>query len=249
MAGGGFVSASGESHFEAKITFAVIISCIMAATGGLMFGYDIGISGGVTSMPSFLEKFFPEVYRKIQDHGVDSNYCKYDNQTLQLFTSSLYLAALVATMSKVLKVFVVFLDLCVVSSDVSEFSVNAQPSISLTLSSTHTPNSPMPLHTTPQPPSIVVPATSLFYCNYIPTTSRRVDGFQNQGFRGNEGGNDGAAVPVTGQQPHGGGIMGNEGVGGASVDVIVPGDTILFVGDLYWWTIDAEPKAGLSMRL
>lgn len=88
--------------------------------------------------------------------------------------------------SKVLKVFVVFLDLCVVSSDVSEFSVNAQPSISLTLSSTHTPNSPMPLHTTPQPPSIVVPATSLFYCNYIPTTSRRVDGFQNQGFRGNE---------------------------------------------------------------
>ncbi|KAH1139975.1 hypothetical protein AAZX31_10G236900 [Glycine max] len=98
MAGGGFVSASGESHFEAKITFAVIISCIMAATGGLMFGYDIGISGGVTSMPSFLEKFFPEVYRKIQDHGVDSNYCKYDNQTLQLFTSSLYLAALVATM-------------------------------------------------------------------------------------------------------------------------------------------------------
>jgi len=45
MAGGGFVSASGESHFEAKITFAVIISCIMAATGGLMFGYDIGISG------------------------------------------------------------------------------------------------------------------------------------------------------------------------------------------------------------
>ncbi|KAK7357489.1 hypothetical protein VNO80_16777 [Phaseolus coccineus] len=54
--------------------------------------------GGVTSMPSFLEHFFPDVYKKIQEHGVDSNYCKYDNQTLQLFTSSLYLAALVATM-------------------------------------------------------------------------------------------------------------------------------------------------------
>ncbi|KAK7401288.1 hypothetical protein VNO78_12660 [Psophocarpus tetragonolobus] len=98
MAGGGFVSASGEVHFEAKITFAVIISCILAATGGLMFGYDIGISGGVTSMPSFLQQFFPEVYLKIQNHGADSNYCKYDNQSLQLFTSSLYLAALVATM-------------------------------------------------------------------------------------------------------------------------------------------------------
>ncbi|OIV90522.1 hypothetical protein TanjilG_32399 [Lupinus angustifolius] len=99
MAGGGFASAGGgETHFEAKITFTVIISCIMAATGGLMFGYDIGISGGVTSMPSFLQKFFPEVYKKTLVHGIESNYCKYDNQYLQLFTSSLYLAALVATM-------------------------------------------------------------------------------------------------------------------------------------------------------
>ncbi|ESW15226.1 hypothetical protein PHAVU_007G055200 [Phaseolus vulgaris] len=98
MAGGGFASTSGDVNFEAKITYTVIISCIMAATGGLMFGYDIGISGGVTSMPSFLQHFFPDVYKKIQEHGVDSNYCKYDNQTLQLFTSSLYLAALVATM-------------------------------------------------------------------------------------------------------------------------------------------------------
>ncbi|CAJ1977234.1 unnamed protein product [Sphenostylis stenocarpa] len=97
MAGGAFASGSGDVHFEAKITYTVIISCIMAATGGLMFGYDIGISGGVTSMPSFLEHFFPDVYKKIQEHGVDSNYCKYDNQSLQLFTSSLYLAALVAT--------------------------------------------------------------------------------------------------------------------------------------------------------
>ncbi|ESW15229.1 hypothetical protein PHAVU_007G055500, partial [Phaseolus vulgaris] len=97
MAGGGFASVAGDVNFEAKITYTVIISCIMAATGGLMFGYDIGISGGVTSMPSFLQHFFPDVYKKIQEHGVDSNYCKYDNQTLQLFTSSLYLAALVAT--------------------------------------------------------------------------------------------------------------------------------------------------------
>jgi hypothetical protein len=45
MAGGGFTTSSSDVVFEAKITFAVIISCIMAATGGLMFGYDIGISG------------------------------------------------------------------------------------------------------------------------------------------------------------------------------------------------------------
>lgn len=49
-------------------------------------------------MPSFLQRFFPEVYIRTQQHGEESNYCKYDNQNLQLFTSSLYLAALVAAM-------------------------------------------------------------------------------------------------------------------------------------------------------
>lgn len=47
-------------------------------------------------MPHFLKKFFPVVYRRTQQ-GDDSNYCKYDNQGLQLFTSSLYLAGLTAT--------------------------------------------------------------------------------------------------------------------------------------------------------
>lgn len=48
MAGGGLaapVNGAGGVVFEAKITPIVIISCIMAATGGLMFGYDVGISG------------------------------------------------------------------------------------------------------------------------------------------------------------------------------------------------------------
>ncbi|CAN1168279.1 Sugar transport protein 13 [Linum perenne] len=49
----------------------------MAATGGLMFGYVVGVSGGVTSMPPFLEKFFPVVHRKTQDQSqTNSNYCK-----------------------------------------------------------------------------------------------------------------------------------------------------------------------------
>lgn len=45
MAGGGMVASRGGTEFEAKITPIVIISCIMAATGGLMFGYDVGVSG------------------------------------------------------------------------------------------------------------------------------------------------------------------------------------------------------------
>lgn len=84
-------------EFEARITPYVIMTCIMAASGGLMFGYDIGISGGVTSMNDFLEKFFPAVYRKKNEIKDNDPYCKYDNQGLQLFTSSLYLAGLVAT--------------------------------------------------------------------------------------------------------------------------------------------------------
>lgn len=53
--------------------------------------------GGVTSMNSFLEKFFPSVYRKKELDKSTNQYCKYDSQTLTMFTSSLYLAALVAS--------------------------------------------------------------------------------------------------------------------------------------------------------
>lgn len=49
-------------------------------------------------MDEFLLKFFPSVYRKSNDESSDSNqYCKFDSQLLTLFTSSLYLAALIAS--------------------------------------------------------------------------------------------------------------------------------------------------------
>lgn len=54
------------------------------------------MAGGVTSMDDFLKKFFVKVYERKQ-HAHENNYCKYDNQFLQLFTSCLYLAALVAS--------------------------------------------------------------------------------------------------------------------------------------------------------
>ncbi|CAA2953624.1 sugar transport 8-like [Olea europaea subsp. europaea] len=84
----------GGQDFPAKLTTQVVVCSIIAAFGGLMFGYDIGISGGVTSMDDFLLKFFPVVYTK-KHRAKENNYCKYDNQLLQLFTSSLYLAAVV----------------------------------------------------------------------------------------------------------------------------------------------------------
>lgn len=55
-------------------------------------------TGGVTAMDDFLVKFFPHVYNKKHSGTLnESHYCKYDDQGLQLFTSSLYLASLVAT--------------------------------------------------------------------------------------------------------------------------------------------------------
>ena len=47
-------------------------------------------------MDDFLREFFPTVLKK-KHEDKESNYCKYDNQGLQLFTSSLYLAGLTAT--------------------------------------------------------------------------------------------------------------------------------------------------------
>lgn len=48
-------------------------------------------------MEPFLKKFFPEVYRKMKEDTEISNYCKFDSQLLTSFTSSLYVAGLVAS--------------------------------------------------------------------------------------------------------------------------------------------------------
>ncbi|GMH31460.1 hypothetical protein Nepgr_033303 [Nepenthes gracilis] len=97
MAGLAIISRGGSGGGGGRITWFVILSCMMAAMGGLLFGYDIGISGGVTSMGPFLRKFFPEVYRRMEGHTDISNYCKFNSQLLTAFTSSLYVAGLVAT--------------------------------------------------------------------------------------------------------------------------------------------------------
>ncbi|CAA2938411.1 sugar transport 1-like [Olea europaea subsp. europaea] len=85
------------AKYPGKLTWYVVITLMAAAMGGLIFGYDIGISGGVTSMAPFLKKFFPSVYHKQMDDTSTNQYCKFDSQILTLFTSSLYLAALVAS--------------------------------------------------------------------------------------------------------------------------------------------------------
>ncbi|ESW08241.1 hypothetical protein PHAVU_009G030700 [Phaseolus vulgaris] len=100
MAGGVFPVDSSPitNDSVAKITLSIVITCIVAASSGLLFGYDLGISGGVTTMVPFLEKFFPDILRKIGGSEVNM-YCVYDSQVLTLFTSSLYLAGLVSSLA------------------------------------------------------------------------------------------------------------------------------------------------------
>ncbi|KAJ4708499.1 Sugar transport protein [Melia azedarach] len=100
MAGGGFTGGGDlkRAHlYEYRITSYFVVACIVAAMGGSLFGYDLGVSGGVTSMDDFLKDFFPKVYKRKQEHLNETDYCKYDNQILTLFTSSLYFAGLVST--------------------------------------------------------------------------------------------------------------------------------------------------------
>ncbi|XP_022863739.1 hexose carrier protein HEX6-like [Olea europaea var. sylvestris] len=93
----GLAIQSEGAEYAGKITWFVVLSCMVAATGGIIFGYDLGISGGLTSMESFLKEFFPRVYKKMKEDTKTSNYCKFDSQLLTLFTSSLYVAGLISS--------------------------------------------------------------------------------------------------------------------------------------------------------
>ena len=83
---------------EQKLNGYVISVALLAASGGLLFGYDLGVTGGVESMESFQKQFFPSVYEAEQDNSTTTSpYCTYDSASLQLFTSVLFLAGLVAS--------------------------------------------------------------------------------------------------------------------------------------------------------
>lgn len=56
----------------------------LQASGGLMFGYDNGVSGGVSNMNPFLRKFYPSVLAKKLAGNNASPYCKVCSTQLRL---------------------------------------------------------------------------------------------------------------------------------------------------------------------
>ncbi|GAB4823874.1 hypothetical protein N2152v2_010920 [Parachlorella kessleri] len=99
MAGGAIVASGGasrSSEYQGGLTAYVLLVALVAACGGLLLGYDNGVTGGVASMEQFERKFFPDVYEKKQQVVETSPYCTYDNPKLQLFVSSLFLAGLIS---------------------------------------------------------------------------------------------------------------------------------------------------------
>ncbi|XP_044453350.1 sugar transport protein MST1 isoform X1 [Triticum aestivum] len=98
MAAGGFVAGDSRvQEYGGRMTFSVVVTSLMAASCGLIFGYDSGVTGGVTQMESFLSKFFPEVQSRMKSPKRDA-YCKYDNQWLTAFTSSLFIAGTLSSL-------------------------------------------------------------------------------------------------------------------------------------------------------
>ncbi|XP_051142681.1 hexose carrier protein HEX6-like [Andrographis paniculata] len=88
--------AAGE-YYNGKITWFVLLSSIVAAFGGMIFGYASTVTGGVMTMKPFLKKFFPRIYANMEEDVTTSNYCKFDSQILTLFGSSIFISGLISS--------------------------------------------------------------------------------------------------------------------------------------------------------
>ncbi|KAK3156059.1 hypothetical protein QOZ80_2AG0102260 [Eleusine coracana subsp. coracana] len=82
--------------YPGEVTGFVFFACLIASVGGCIFGYDIGLTAGLTSTEAFMVQFFPSIYDEMKKQVIVNEYCKFDSQILTLFCSSLFLSATVA---------------------------------------------------------------------------------------------------------------------------------------------------------
>ena len=71
MAGGGPKADAPEVDVESKITLSVVITCIVAASSGLIFGYDLGISGSLSCYNFHYKCFcYPLLKHQVYKHDI-----------------------------------------------------------------------------------------------------------------------------------------------------------------------------------
>jgi hypothetical protein len=58
MPAAGIPIGGGNKEYPGNLTPFVTVTCIVAAMGGLIFGYDIGISGTYTNKKNHINFFF-----------------------------------------------------------------------------------------------------------------------------------------------------------------------------------------------
>ena len=79
------------AEYNGKVTWYVVLMLI-AASRGLLFGYDLGVTGGVESFTDFQKIFFPDLAAQKAAAATVNPYCSYDSQKLSAFTSVLFLS-------------------------------------------------------------------------------------------------------------------------------------------------------------
>jgi MFS transporter, SP family, sugar:H+ symporter len=84
-------------HEIVRFNVYVYINSYGICTGYVPIKQMIFCPGGVTQMESFLRKFFPDVLHGMKSAKRDA-YCKYDNQKLTAFTSSMYIAGMLSSL-------------------------------------------------------------------------------------------------------------------------------------------------------
>ncbi|EIE26164.1 general substrate transporter [Coccomyxa subellipsoidea C-169] len=84
----------GVIDVEAKSTIYVVLACFIAASGGLLFGYDGGCTGGVESMKQFAQMWFPST-ADVQDTDF---YCKFNDKPLQAYSSVMHFTGAIASL-------------------------------------------------------------------------------------------------------------------------------------------------------
>jgi hypothetical protein len=96
--GAGDNNNNNNNNSNNNFNMYTIFVCIVACSGALLFGLDVGITGGVMAQSGFLLKFFPSIYEDSQNHSSGNNaYCTFDSQLLAFFTSSFFLAGMVSS--------------------------------------------------------------------------------------------------------------------------------------------------------